>query len=100
MSGPLILNDLVESLYYLEGVNFNPNTHCPIDAVRTTLCRDGDTHPDSSHSGAAYYLTVTTVVLFSLGAMTSKTVCQCPALLTVLASDPVEQLALPIMHSK
>ena len=46
-----------------------------------------DTQPDNSHSGAAYYLTVTMVVLFSLVAVMSKSVCQCLALFTVLAPD-------------
>ena len=36
------------------------------------------THPDNPHSGAAYYLTVTMVVLFSIVAMTSKSVCNYP----------------------
>ena len=38
-----------------------------------------DTYPDNPHSGAAYYLTVTMVVLFSLVAMTSESVCECLA---------------------
>ena len=32
--GPVILYDHVESLYFLEAFNFNPNTHSPIHAVR------------------------------------------------------------------
>jgi len=35
MLGRLILYGYVESLYYLDGVDFNPNTHSPIDAVST-----------------------------------------------------------------
>jgi hypothetical protein len=39
MPGPLVLYGDVESLYYLDGVTFNPNTHGPIDAVRSTFDR-------------------------------------------------------------
>jgi hypothetical protein len=35
--GPLILYGHVESLYYLDGVTFNSNTHRLIDAVRSTF---------------------------------------------------------------
>jgi hypothetical protein len=59
-----------------------------------------DIHPDNLHSGAAYYLTATTVVLFSVIAMVSRTVCQSLALSNVLASDSMERLGLPIMGSK
>lgn len=37
MPGPLILYGHVESLYYLDDVTFNSNTHGPIDAVRSTF---------------------------------------------------------------
>ena len=67
----------MESLYYLDDVALNPNTHGPINAVRSTF----DTillgyTLDSPHSGAAYYLTITMVVLFSLLAVISDSVCQ------------------------
>ena len=39
------------------------------------------------HSGSAYYLTVTIVVLVSLVAMTNESVCQGLALLTILTPD-------------
>ena len=39
MPGPLILYGYVESLHYLDDVTFNPNTHSPIDAVRSTFDR-------------------------------------------------------------
>jgi hypothetical protein len=74
----------VESLYYLDGVTFNSNTHRLIDAVRRTSIGHWDVHPDDPRSGAAYYLMVTMVVLFSLVAMTSKSVRQCLALETAL----------------
>ena len=77
--GPLILYGRVESAYYLDGFTSNPNTHGPADAVRSTFNGDWDTHPDNPHSGAAYYLTVTMVVLFTLVAMTSESVCKCLA---------------------
>ena len=67
----------MESLYYLDDVTFNPNTHGPIDAVRSTFDTTllGYT-PDNPYSGAAYYLTITMVVLFSLVAVISNSVCQ------------------------
>jgi hypothetical protein len=47
-----------------------------------------DTHSNGiTHSGAAYYLTVTVVVFVSLVAMMNKTVCQYLALFTVLAPE-------------
>jgi hypothetical protein len=75
--GRLMLYGHVESLYYLDDVIFNSNTHRLIDAVRSTSIGHWDTHPDDPRSGAAYYLMVTMVVLFSLVAMTSKSVCKC-----------------------
>jgi len=77
--GRLILYGHVESLHYLDGVTFSSNTHGTIDAVRSTLNRHWNAQPDGPHSGAAYYVTVTMVVLFSLVAMTNKSVCQCLA---------------------
>lgn len=73
--GYLILYGHVEGLYYLESVNLNPSTHRPFNAVRLSMGTWG-THADTPHSGSAYYLMVTTVVLFSVVAVTSRTVCK------------------------
>ena len=96
--GPLILYGHVESIYYLDNVTVNPNTHGPIDAVRSSFGTALGYTPDNPHSGAAYYLTITMVVLVSLVAVIGNSVCQLT--FTVLALTSLKELTWPIMVSK